>query len=49
MRGTSTGAHLHFGLKNASGKWLNPVPWLSKEGSSKKISETDIKSTDKNP
>ncbi|WP_295146233.1 M23 family metallopeptidase [Saccharopolyspora sp.] len=31
-RGFSTGTHLHFEVWNASGKKINPLPWLSERG-----------------
>ncbi len=31
-RGFSTGTHLHFEVWNASGKKINPVPWLQEHG-----------------
>ncbi|WP_460961276.1 M23 family metallopeptidase [Parasphingorhabdus pacifica] len=31
-RGFSTGTHLHFEVWNASGKKINPVPWLQENG-----------------
>ncbi len=31
-RGFSTGTHLHFEVWNASGKKINPMPWLSARG-----------------
>ncbi|CAM05838.1 peptidase M23-like protein [Saccharopolyspora erythraea NRRL 2338] len=31
-RGFSTGTHLHFEVWNASGKKVNPLPWLTERG-----------------
>lgn len=31
-RGYSTGPHLHFGVRNAGGQWIDPVPWLRANG-----------------
>lgn len=31
-RGYSTGPHLHFGVQNPSGQWIDPVPWLAANG-----------------
>ncbi|WP_295651616.1 M23 family metallopeptidase [uncultured Dietzia sp.] len=31
-RGYSTGPHLHFGVRNAAGQWIDPVPWLRGNG-----------------
>lgn len=31
-RGYSTGPHLHFGVRNAAGQWIDPVPWLRSNG-----------------
>lgn len=31
-RGYSTGPHLHFGVRNAAGQWIDPVPWLRANG-----------------
>ena len=31
-RGFSTGTHLHFEVWNASGKKINPLPWLEQNG-----------------
>ncbi|GAA2808247.1 M23 family metallopeptidase [Saccharopolyspora taberi] len=31
-RGFSTGTHLHFEVWNASGKKINPLPWLQERG-----------------
>jgi len=28
--GRSTGPHLHFGVQNSSGSWVNPVKWLDR-------------------
>lgn len=31
-RGYSTGPHLHFGVRNSAGQWIDPVPWLRGNG-----------------
>ncbi|MBB1023656.1 MULTISPECIES: M23 family metallopeptidase [unclassified Dietzia] len=31
-RGYSTGPHLHFGVRNPAGQWIDPVPWLRAQG-----------------
>lgn len=31
-RGYSTGPHLHFGVQNPAGQWIDPVPWLAANG-----------------
>lgn len=31
-RGYSTGPHLHFGVRNPAGQWIDPVPWLRANG-----------------
>lgn len=31
-RGYSTGPHLHFGVQNPGGQWIDPVPWLVGNG-----------------
>ena len=31
-RGYSTGPHLHFGVQNPGGQWIDPVPWLAGQG-----------------
>lgn len=31
-RGYSTGPHLHFGVRNQGGQWIDPVPWLAGNG-----------------
>ena len=31
-RGYSTGPHLHFGVRNQAGQWIDPVPWLRANG-----------------
>lgn len=31
-RGYSTGPHLHFGVQNQAGQWIDPVPWLAGNG-----------------
>ncbi|WP_291081102.1 M23 family metallopeptidase [Dietzia sp. UBA5065] len=31
-RGYSTGPHLHFGVRNQGGQWIDPVPWLRANG-----------------
>lgn len=31
-RGYSTGPHLHFGVQNPGGQWIDPVPWLAANG-----------------
>lgn len=31
-RGYSTGPHLHFGVQNPAGQWIDPVPWLAGNG-----------------
>lgn len=31
-RGYSTGPHLHFGVRNPGGQWIDPVPWLRSNG-----------------
>ena len=31
-RGYSTGPHLHFGVRNPGGQWIDPVPWLRANG-----------------
>lgn len=31
-RGYSTGPHLHFGVRNSGGQWIDPVPWLRANG-----------------
>lgn len=31
-RGYSTGPHLHFGVQNPAGAWIDPVPWLRGNG-----------------
>lgn len=31
-RGYSTGPHLHFGVRNQAGQWIDPVPWLRSNG-----------------
>ena len=31
-RGYSTGPHLHFGVRNVAGQWIDPVPWLRGNG-----------------
>lgn len=31
-RGHSTGPHLHFGVQNQAGQWIDPVPWLVANG-----------------
>ena len=31
-RGYSTGPHLHFGVRNQGGQWIDPVPWLASNG-----------------
>lgn len=31
-RGYSTGPHLHFGVQDPNGNWIDPVPWLAANG-----------------
>ena len=31
-RGYSTGPHLHFGVRNPAGQWIDSVPWLRANG-----------------
>lgn len=31
-RGYSTGPHLHFGVQDPQGRWIDPVPWLAGNG-----------------
>jgi murein DD-endopeptidase MepM/ murein hydrolase activator NlpD len=31
-RGYSTGPHLHFGVRNPAGQWIDPVQWLGANG-----------------
>lgn len=31
-RGYSTGPHLHFGVRDGAGNWIDPVPWLASNG-----------------
>lgn len=31
-RGFSTGPHLHFGVQDPNGTWVDPVPWLASNG-----------------
>lgn len=30
--GRSTGPHLHFGVKNSAGAWIEPDPWVELDG-----------------
>ena len=30
--GHSTGPHLHFGVRNQAGQWIDPAPWLRANG-----------------